>query len=142
MNIWTILNSFKDKNIIDEKIVKENLNINVLLVFLMQNNKTIDIALYIVKNLLKNDIYTIYLYVLSKYPIGLNHTYIKNNKEKEKNINLLLELFNTNNNEVINMLKSMNNITINELNTEKDLLIINKILLNDMDKENHFLSLI
>lgn len=139
LNHWKIIHSLKDKNVLDKDFVLNNLNRNILIKFLSQSDKTIDIAKYISQYMFNKDNYLIYLYCLSNYPKDLNLEYIKSNKNNE-NLNLLLDILNSNRNDVLNILKTMDKNRLNKLKEHYEI-YKDEEFDNDLDKEEFYLDL-
>lgn len=143
---FEIIKSIKNKKLLDKEFINKYLNKNLLIIYLSQNENTIDIALYISKNMLDKDLYQIYLYTLSKFPKNLDFIYIKNNNDDiYKNINLFLDILNSNNNDVINTLKIINKNNSKLINKIKDiqhsLSVNNEEFEDDVEKEIYFLNI-
>ena len=139
---YKILESIKNKNILDKNFVDNYLNKNLLINYLLQDEKTIDIAMYISEKMFDEDTYKIYLYTLSNYPKNLNIKLIKNENNINKDIELLLDILNSNNNDVLNILKIINKNLINKIRDRNELLLNNNEEFEDcVEKENYFLNI-
>lgn len=139
-NLWKIIYSFKNKEILDKEIVEKNLTRTFIISFLSQDKRTISIAHFISKNLFFEDIYTIYLYALSKYPKGLFIKFISNKQDED--ISILNTILNSNINDVINILKTLEPSKLKIVKKEYYHLKKEDKSLDLSDLEDHFLNLI
>lgn len=140
INHWKIINSLKTKIPLEKEFIINNLNKTLLINYLSQNENTVDISLYISKDMLNSDIYNIYLYTLSKFPKDLDFRYIKANDNSD--LNLLLNILNSNSNDILNILKTIDENLLNKIKEKYCLLNDNNELFeNDLEKENYYLNI-
>jgi len=137
ITIWKILETLTSKELLNEKTIKDNLNITILLAYLSQNHQTINIANYISKNISFNEPYLIYLYAFSIYPKDIPYKWIKK-KHITNDFITLLASFNRNINDTLNMLKMIDKKKLKMIENELKSFEDNNIKLNYIEMEEYF----